>query len=519
MTTLPNVPVLTLEHLSKSFGSVRAVKDVSLAIDAGSVLALMGENGAGKSTIVSMILGRVAPDGGTISVRGEQQGLYRPAHARELGIRAVLQDFSLVPTLSVAANMFLNRETTRSGLLAKARMQDLTRSMLERVGAGHIHPETEVSQLSRAEQQLIEIAKAIDGEPGVLLLDEPTASISETETERLFSILQRLKSDGWAILYISHRMDELRRVADSVAVIRDGLWISTTEFSRSTPEQIVRDMVGRDLEALYPSRKPVPADANEILHVENLHTRDGHVRGVSLNVKAGEIVGIGGLVGCGKREVANVFFGQTDKTQGTISVEGRMMPRLSAATSAAAGIGFIPEDRKREANITGRSVEENVTLEIVSEPRFSPMGWLHKGRLRALADDLVGRLDVRPRDPRASIDALSGGNQQKVVLARALSKPRKLFILVEPTAGVDVGARSDIYRQIGELADAGAGVLLISSDVEELTGLSDRIYVMHEGEIVSQLRGDQISTEAVVGAAFAHAPAVLQPDTKGTSYV
>lgn len=509
--------LLTLEHVSKSFGSVRAVKDVSLRLLPGSVLALMGENGAGKSTIVSMILGRISPDAGTITVRGERQGQYRPAHARELGIRAVLQDFSLVPTLSVSANMFLNREPTRSGLLTKSRMRSLTRARLERVGAGHIHPETEVSQLSRAEQQLVEIAKAIDGEPGVLLLDEPTASISETESERLFAIVKRLKGEGWGILYISHRMDELRRVADSVAVIRDGRWISTMEYSLSTPEQIVHDMVGRDIEALYPSRKPVPAESPDVLRIEDLHTRDGRVRGVSVHVRAGEIVGLGGLVGCGKREVANVFFGLAEKAKGTIQLEGRPVRRPSAAASTAAGIGFIPEDRKREANVTGRSVEENVSLEVASEPRFSRWGWLRKAALRKFAEDLIRTLDVRPGDPRAAIDALSGGNQQKVVLARSLSRPRKLFILVEPTAGVDVGARSDIYRKIGELADEGAAVLMVSSDVEELTSLSDRVYVMHEGAIAAELREPNITTEAVVAAAFAHASPVERHNTEGNA--
>lgn len=502
METTPTQPVLSVRHLAKSFGSVHAVRDVSLDVHAGSVLALMGENGAGKSTIISMILGRQTPDRGEILLHGEKQSHYNPAHARKLGIRAVLQDFSLVPSMTVAANIFLGREIIgRWGLVDRRRMTALASERLARVGAEHIQPTTEVTQLSRAEQQLVEIVKAVDGPPGVLLLDEPTASISETETAQLFALIEQLRDEGWAIMYISHRMDELRRIADAVTVIRDGQWVSTARVADTTPAQIVADMVGREVTHIYPERHIVPG--REVLRIDDLHTRDGRVRGVDLTVRAGEVVGIGGLVGCGKREVANIFFGLATRARGEIALERGTVTHLSARRSSAAGIGFIPEDRKREANLTGRPVEDNISAEVLAERQFSPGGIVAKRRLRTFAEKLAARLDIRPANVRAPIDALSGGNQQKVVLARALSRPRSLFLLVEPTAGVDVGARADIYRQISALAEKGAGVLLISSDVDELIGLSDRVYVMHEGRITAELTGEALTGERIVSAAFA----------------
>jgi ribose transport system ATP-binding protein len=495
-------PVMSVRHLAKSFGSVRAVRDISLDLHAGSVLALMGENGAGKSTIISMLTGRQTPDSGTILIRGEEQHHLTPTVARRNGVRAVLQDFSLVPTMSVAQNLFLNQEVMgRFGFVDSHAMNQLAARRLDRVGAGHIAATTEIAQLSRAEQQLVEIAKAVDGPPGVLLLDEPTASITESETVRLFELVDQLRDDGWAILYISHRMDELRRIADMVTVIRDGQWVSTSRFADTTPARIVTDMVGREMTRIYPERS-APA-GTEVLSIRDLHTRDGRVRGVDVQVCAGEVVGIGGLVGCGKREVANIFFGLSEKVRGEISLNGEPVSRLSARRSATAGIGFIPEDRKREANLTGRPVEDNISTEVLAERRFSPGGFLARKSIRRFASELATQLDIRPSTVTIAIDALSGGNQQKVVLARALSRPRSLYLMVEPTAGVDVGARADIYSAISALAESGAAVLLISSDVEELVGLADRVYVMHEGTISTELSGEAKTAEHIVAAAFA----------------
>jgi ABC-type sugar transport system ATPase subunit len=487
--------------VTKRFAAVTALSDVSLGLYPGEVHVLLGENGAGKSTLVNILAASFSADEGRLLIRGHEVRHHSPANARREGINVVLQEFSLAPTLTVTENLFLGREVRRRGLLSRREMRTQAAEKLKAIGGG-IDPAAEVGALPRAEQQLVEIVKALLGNPGVLLLDEPTAAISEAEANRLFGIVDRLKAEGWAVLYITHRMEEVRRLGDRVTVLRDGRSISTYRLDAVDDARLIRDMVGRDLSAVYPAKAVTTGQI--LLSLEQVSSTDGKVKNVSLDVRAGEIVGVAGLVGSGKSELAKLVVGMAASSAGSLSVCGQRFERPNPRTMMAAGIGFMPEDRRREALALERSVEENITLEVVGDRRYSPAGFTRTSRLRALAAELAERVDVRPRNVDREVGALSGGNQQKVVLARALTRERKVFVVAEPTAGVDVGARQEIYSQMRLLCEGGAGVLMVSSDLEEVVGVADRVYVMNGGRIQAELIGDQINNEAVVAGAFGH---------------
>lgn len=492
-------PVVELEQVTKRFGAVTALNDVSLKLYPGEVHMLLGENGAGKSTLVKLLAGTLSPDQGTMRIRGAETRHHSPANARRVGINVVLQDFSLAPTLRVYENLFLGRESRRLGLLRRAEMRRIAGLELKKLGA-KIDPRIEAGDLPRAEQQLVEIVKALIGVPGVLLLDEPTAAISAAESSRLFEVVERVKRDGWAILYITHRMDEVRRLGDRVTVLREGQSISSHALDDVTDEQLIRDMVGRELSAIYPPKGQAPGEI--ALSLNDVWSVDNKVQGVSLSVRSGEIVGVAGLVGCGKSELAQLAVGMLESRAGSVTVGSRDIPKPNPRTILSAGVGFMPEDRHRDALALERSVTDNMTLEVLRSRDYSPFGFVRARRLRTLAVRLADRLDIRPRDVTREVDALSGGNQQKVVLARALARPRKAFIMVEPTSGVDIGARQEIYGQMRALCDAGAAILMVSSDLEEVVGVSDRVYVMHGGHITAELANKQITQEAVVAGAF-----------------
>ncbi|MFD1211011.1 sugar ABC transporter ATP-binding protein [Arthrobacter sp. GCM10027362] len=495
-------PIVSLSNIVKTFGAVRALNGMSLDLYPGEVHILLGENGAGKSTLVNILLGNYQPDSGKIIVRGSEVVHHSPAHARKLGINVVLQDFSLAPTLSVTENLFLGRELKTLGFVNHARMRSIAREKVGQLG-GTIDPDAEVGTLPRAEQQLVEITKGLLGTPGILLLDEPTAAISEREADRLFKIIDRLRDEGWALLYITHRMEEVRRLGDRVTVMRDGRFISTHTLDEVSEEQLITDMVGRELAAVYPEK--AEARGEPLLEVEDLSTADGKVAHASLRVCQGEIVAVAGLVGSGKSELAKAVLGLIPVSSGSVAVGGRKFTRPNPREMIQAGIGFMPEDRRREALALDLSVQENIALEINQAKTYSTFGLIHGSKIRSLAQALAERLDIRPRSVSAEARALSGGNQQKVVLARALTRDRKVFVVAEPTSGVDVGARQEIYANLRKLCSDGAGVLMISSDLEEVVGLADRVYVMNGGRIQVELAGNQITNEAVVAGAFGHA--------------
>lgn len=489
--------VVSLSAACKFYGSFAALKDVSLDLRRGEVHMLLGENGAGKSTLVSLLTGVNRLDGGDRFVRGRPAPDLRPSDARAAGINAVLQDFSLAPALSVAENFGLGREPLRGGLLDHGALHRRTRAALDRLGL-HLDPETRVETLSRAEQQLLEIARALDGVPGVLILDEPTAALSHDESERLFRIVDRLRAEGWAILYISHRMEEIRRLGDVVTILRDGRQTGHYRLSEVTNERMIADMVGREMDHFYPQSPHRPGPV--LLETRDL--RAGPVKGVSIRVRAGEVVGLGGLVGCGKAEVARAVFGLLPTESGRIVLDGQEIADPSPAGLLSRGLVYLPQDRRGEALALGRSIAENMQIEVLADPGYTRVGIVRAGRLRDLTAQLMQRLGIAPAVPGLAVGSLSGGNQQKVVLGRALSRARRVFIFDEPTAGVDVGARLDFYRQLERLVAAGAAVLLITSDLQELVHLAHRAYVMHEGHLVADLPKASLNEKTVVAHAF-----------------
>ena len=491
---------ISLVNVTKRFEGVVALRSVSLELRQGEVLILLGENGAGKSTLVNVLIGALQPDEGTISVRGRTVTHQDPAAARRQGINAVLQDFSLSPSLSVADNLFLGREPTRFGLRDRHRIRREARRALDLLGMT-LDVDTPLAVLGRAEQQMVEIVKALCGRPGVLILDEPTATLTEEETHRLFEIVHRLKSEHWAILYITHRLEEVRRLGDRVAVLRDGRRIAAYPVETVSEEQLIADMVGRPLSALYPP-KVAARSTRPVLRAEGLSTRNGRLVTVSLEVLEGEIVGIAGLVRAGCSEVARACFGLVEIEKGVIEIGGTRVAKPDPRTMLRLGMVYLPQDRRGEALALNRSIEENVALEALASPRLSPFGIVRHSIVHREVAAIVERLDVRPRNIHQKVLRLSGGNQQKVVLGRALTFPRLVYVFDEPTAGVDVGARQAIYRHMHELCAAGAGILFVSSDLEEVVRLASRVYVMHEGRVQAELKGDEINAATVVRHSF-----------------
>lgn len=492
--------ILRLTGITKHFPGVKALSDVDFDLQAGEVHVLFGENGAGKSTLINIIAGSFPPDDGTITFRGELLRLSSPHHARQLGINAVFQEFSLVPTLSVQDNLYLGREHKRAGmLLDKGAIARGARDTLDQLGF-QLDPRAQVGRLSRAEQQMVEIAKAIQGDPSVLILDEPTASLTENESDQLFAVVESLKARGIGIIYITHRMQEIRRIADRITVLRDGRHVATIAASDISEGRLVELMTGRTIEALYPTVTWNPQ--HPLLEVEGLSLAGGRVRDVSISVRAGEIVGLAGLVGSGKSEVGRAIFGAEEISRGSVAVGGQRVPSPSPGEMLDRGVVYIPPDRRAEGLVATRSVRENMLLASLDQPAFSRLGLLRRGQERRVAHDVAQRLNLRPPNVERQVAYFSGGNQQKVVLGRGLTRDVRVFIFDEPTTGVDVGAKVEIYGFMKELCERGAAVLLISSDLPELLHLSHRAYVMHRGEVRAELVGADLTEEAVLANFF-----------------
>lgn len=492
-------PILQLSGISKHFPGVKALSDVDFDLLPGEVHVLFGENGAGKSTLINVIAGSFPPDSGSIMFRGEPLRLNSPHHARELGINAVFQEFSLVPTLSVQDNLYLGRELKRGRLLDKGAMARGARATLEQLGF-HVDPRAQVGRLSRAEQQMVEIAKAIQSSPSVLILDEPTASLTENEADQLFAVVESLKASGIGIIYITHRMQEIRRIADRITVLRDGRHVATVAAGGISEQRLVELMTGRTIEALYPT---VTSNAQRtMVEVNRLTLANGRVRDISITVRAGEIVGLAGLVGSGKSEVGRAIFGAEPISDGSIVIDGQAVTSPSPGEMLGRGVVYIPPDRRAEGLVSTRSVRENMSLASLDQPAFSRMGLLRRGAERNLVRDVAQRLNLRPLNIERQVAYFSSGNQQKVVLGRGLTRDVQVFIFDEPTTGVDVGAKVEIYGFMKDLCEAGAAVLLISSDLPELLHLSHRAYVMHRGEVRAELIGSAITEEAVLANFF-----------------
>ena len=478
-----NGVLLRLNSVTKSFGAVRALKGVSFDLQAGEVHALLGENGAGKSTLIKVITGAHQPDGGSIEINGSEVEKLSPAAAHKLGIACIYQQPALFPDLTVAENLALRLEPVSSMRRVDWNARgERAMQLLQRIGA-EISPEAEVRSLSMPEQQLVEIACAIGAGARIVIMDEPTASLTQKEQHLLFAVVRDLRANNVGVIYISHRLEEIFALADRVTVLRDGESVGTNPVDGMTETSLIRLMVGREVSHIYPPSESSPG--KEVLTLRNLSCAASGVRAVNLEVRAGEIVGLAGLVGAGRTELARVLFGVTPADGGEILLDGEHVTILSPQDAVAHGIAYVPEDRRRHGVILDMPIAANMTMAV--HDRVFPGTWLRFGAEKQLASDFIRELGVKAFGPEAPGNSLSGGNQQKVSLARWLATKPKLLILDEPTQGVDVGAKSDIHKIIRRLAKEGLAVLMISSDLPEILGMSDRIAVMRGGSIAAML--------------------------------
>jgi rhamnose transport system ATP-binding protein len=478
-------PLLRLSRIAKSFGAVRALKGVSLDLQAGEVHALLGENGAGKSTLIKVITGAHQPDGGLIELAGGRVERLSPSAAHRLGIACIYQQPALFPDLTVAENigLRLERAPTLSRVNWVGRRARAT-ELLRRIGAA-VSPDAEVRSLSMPEQQLVEIACALGAGARIVIMDEPTASLTQKEQHLLFAVVRDLRASGVGVIYISHRLEEIFALADRVTVLRDGESVGTSAVGDINEAGLIRLMVGREVTSLYPPRAGAPGGV--VLALRGVGCAASGVHGVSLEVRAGEVVGLAGLVGAGRTELARVLFGLTPAGAGEILLNGERVTIRSPREAVARGIAYVPEDRRRHGVILEMPVAHNLTMAV--HDRLFPGAWLRFGAERQLAEGYIHDLAVKCAGPEAPAGSLSGGNQQKVALARWLATKPRLLILDEPTQGVDVGAKSEIHKLIRRLAQEGLAVLMISSDLPEVLGMGDRIGVMRGGTLVAMLPG------------------------------
>lgn len=497
-------PLLRLSQISKSFGAVRALKGVSFELHPGEVHALLGENGAGKSTLIKVVTGAHTPDGGVLEIGGQTVHNLTPTRARALGIACIYQQPALFPDLSVSENIGLRLESPSMwGRVDWKQRREKALSLLRRIGA-EIHPETLVNRLSMPEQQLVEIACALGSGARTVIMDEPTASLTRSEQELLFAVVRDLRTSGAGVVYISHRLEEIFALADRVTVLRDGESICTRPVRTASGEmqlsedELIQLMVGREVSAIYPPKGGAPGET--VLELKNVSCAAGNVSDVSLCVKAGEVVGLAGLVGAGRTELARVLFGITPADGGTIRLEGKDVQIQSPRQAVELGIAYVPEDRRRHGVILQMPIAQNMSMAI--HARIFPGKWLRFAAEKALGMRFIQDLGIKAYGPDAPGGSLSGGNQQKVSLARWLATVPKLLILDEPTQGVDVGAKSEIHKIIRNLAERGLAVLMISSDLPEVMGMSDRICVMRGGRLVANLEGRDATADSIMSAAL-----------------
>ncbi len=480
-------PILQMRNVSKTFPGVKALNNVQLTVYPGEVHALMGENGAGKSTLMKILSGAYFPDAGAeIIIDGKPVHIDGPLSAKALGIAIIYQELALSPNLTVAENIYLGREAHRGPAIDRAGMFAGCAEILANLGA-NFGPRTLVGDLSIAEQQMVEVARAIHAHSRILVMDEPTTALSSRETRRLFDLILRLKSDGLAIIYISHRMAEVYELAERVSVLRDGGYVGTLSREEIKPESIVRMMVGRDLSSFYKKEHRGGSTGKAVMEVQNLG--DGRrVKRGSFVLHAGEVLGLAGLVGAGRTELARLIYGAELRAAGTVKLEGREVAYATPGEAIEGGVVYLTEDRKALGLFLDMSCGDNINLGVIGrDAKFG--GWLDRARAKARSIGAIKALTIRVPGPEVPVGALSGGNQQKVLLSRLLETQPKVLILDEPTRGVDIGAKSEIYRIIDDLAQSGAAVLVISSELPEIVGIADRVVVMREGETVGEVGG------------------------------
>ncbi|QRM57781.1 sugar ABC transporter ATP-binding protein [Sinorhizobium sp. BG8] len=489
-------PVLTIHGVTKHFGAVKALTDVDFALERGEVHALCGENGAGKSTLMNIIAGVLQPTSGEIRLDGKAVRISSPAVAQSLGIGLVHQEIALCPDATVAENMFMAATNRRRVPFMNYRaLERDAQVVMNRLAA--IDVRRKVGDLPISSQQLVEIAKALTLDCSVLILDEPTAALTETEAQQLFAIIGDLKKNGISIIYISHRMAEIFSLCDRVTVFRDGRYVCTDRIADITPDVVVRRMVGREITQLYPEKlRADEASGETILEVESIG--DGErFHGVSFDLRKGEILGIGGLIGSGRTEIAEGICGLRPRTAGEVRLHGKVQPIRSYSDAVKAGIVYLSEDRKGSGVFLELSVAQNISV-LDLKSLTNSVGLLNGRAEAALAEDFARRLGVRMGGVDAQVKSLSGGNQQKVAIAKQLAVKPKVILMDEPTRGIDVGAKAEIHRLLRELALSGIGVVVISSEMPELIGLCDRALVVREGRIAGEISGDEMTEESVI---------------------
>jgi ribose transport system ATP-binding protein len=489
--------LLKVEGISKGFPGVQALDGVNFELDQGEVLALVGENGAGKSTLMKILSGIYTMDAGRIVIDGDEVDVNDPKVAQKLGISIIHQEMHLMPHLTVAQNIYIGREPRTGPWVREAELNRRTKKLLDGLNI-HLRPTQSVGDLTVASQQMVEIAKALSYDhTKILIMDEPTSAISISETKVLFGLIRSLRDRGVGIVYISHRMEELRQIADRVTVLRDGQYVGTRGMDEVTDDEIIAMMVGRDISAAYLSRQDVPASTGEVaLSVRGLSTKN-LLRDVSFDLHKGEILGFAGLMGAGRTETARAVIGADPMSEGTIEVNGKVVRISGPEVAVRLGIGYLPEDRKRHGLMLEQDVAFNVAMASLGSNK-APLGFLREGRARRVTDSFIKALRIKTPSSRTTVKTLSGGNQQKVVIAKWLARNCDVLIFDEPTRGIDVGAKEEIYKLLNELADQGKAIIMISSELPEVLRLSHRIVVMSQGRVTGMLTPDKADQETIM---------------------
>ncbi len=486
--------ILSMEHITKIYPGVRALNDVSVEFKKGEVHALMGENGAGKSTLIKTLSGAIAPDSGTIILEGSSYNGLTPHKSRELGIGVVYQEFNLFPELTVYENIFMGNFRRKNGFVDHQGMIRQTAEMLDELGL-KISPTAKIKDLSVGYMQLVEISKVLFYDIKILVLDEPTAPLTTNETNILFGLIKKLKEQGVTVIYISHRLNEVFDIADRVTVLRDGSRISTHSIEEITRDSLIKEMVGRSISDEYPARScPI---GETVLKVTDLFGNGA--RHISFELHKGEVLGMAGLVGAGRTETARMIFGADPLTAGTIELDGEIVHITSPKKAVELGMALIPEDRKSHGALLELSISDNMSLAIL--PRLSKLGIINQAAEKKVVDEHIEKLRVKTPSPEQKVKNLSGGNQQKVILGKWLASNSKVILFDEPTRGIDVGAKQEIYKLINSLCEQGVGILMISSDMEEIIRMSDRILVLSEGSQMAILNKEEFTQEKILSYA------------------
>lgn len=492
--------LLALKNIKKSFSGVKVLKGIDLDVDSGEIVALLGENGAGKSTLMKIIAGVFSPTSGDIYLKGEKVTILNPKHSQELKVSIIHQEFNLITDMTIAENIYLGRERKKfAGIIDWKTMREDTMAVLERVGIKHLSPNTLISDCSVAERQLIEIAKALSFDSEVLIMDEPTATLNARETKTLLNLMKSLRNEGLGIIFITHRLDEVMQVADRIAVLRDGNFIGSEKIADVTEDKMVSMMVGRDITDLFPDR--IEPQEDILMTVENLSVRD-KLHNVSFNVAKGEVLGVAGLLGSGKTTLSKALFGLEKLDSGSVTFFDQTIHTPKQAIDS--GIALVTDDRKGEGLVLNLSVYENLLLPYYR--KIGKTGVLNKAKMDAIVDKWVDALKIKVHHPSVEVGTLSGGNQQKVVLGKWLQMNPKLLILNEPTRGIDIGAKTEIYKIIKDLTEEGISIILISSEMPELLGMAHRTIVLHEGELSGELTADEATQEKIFNYATGGGP-------------